>query len=337
MLNDPRQPSFRTMIAIGMALVDAFAALHASGLCYRDINFTNLRVDAERAEVAVIDNDNVGVDGGEVFVKGTLRFMAPEIVRDDSLPSMVTDMYSLAVLLFMLFMHGHPLEGGRTDSSYNWTGHHVSETELVRRHFGEDPRFIFDPDDASNRPVPGNPVITWWAIYPRFFRQLFQRAFTSGLTDATLGGRVIDGVWRRALSRLSDCISVCPACRAAVFWDPGDPDLACWRCHVVPPPPARLELGGHRLVLAEGTMLSRHHVAHDGNRRDAVGVVEAHPDLDGGQLVLRNLSEQEWSVTTADGVTKRLATNRCLKVRPVSIDFGPRTGQIVVQSGMEGK
>jgi serine/threonine protein kinase len=45
-------------------LVDAFAALHSAGLCYRDISLGNLRVDPAAREAAIIDVDNVGVDGG---------------------------------------------------------------------------------------------------------------------------------------------------------------------------------------------------------------------------------------------------------------------------------
>src|SRR6185437_13177112 len=70
-------------------------------------------------------------------------------------PSSLTDLHSLAVFLFYLFMHGHPLEGVRTDSSYSWASDdHHSETDLALRHFGTEPVFIFDPDDHSNPPRP---------------------------------------------------------------------------------------------------------------------------------------------------------------------------------------
>jgi hypothetical protein len=124
------QPRFRAMITIGRHLVEAFEALHATGLCYRDVSFGNMWVDPERGDVAIIDNDNVGVDGGGVFVWGTLRFMAPEVVRRDAFPSSVTDLYSLAVFLFYLFVHGHPLEGVRTEATVSW-GSAPRESERV--------------------------------------------------------------------------------------------------------------------------------------------------------------------------------------------------------------
>ena len=36
---------------------------------------------AATGEVAIMDNDNVGTDSSAIFVRGTLRFMAPEVVR----------------------------------------------------------------------------------------------------------------------------------------------------------------------------------------------------------------------------------------------------------------
>jgi eukaryotic-like serine/threonine-protein kinase len=79
LLGQASPPPFRVMIDIGLHLVAAFEALHGAGLCYRDINAKNLWVNTEKAEVAIIDNDNVGTDDGDVFVWGTLSFMAPEV------------------------------------------------------------------------------------------------------------------------------------------------------------------------------------------------------------------------------------------------------------------
>ena len=42
---------------------------------------------------------------------GTWGFMAPEVGRREADPSAMTDRFSLAVLLFYIFMLGHPLKG----------------------------------------------------------------------------------------------------------------------------------------------------------------------------------------------------------------------------------
>ena len=328
LVSRPEQPPFRVVINIGRQLVSAFEALHAAGLCYRDISFGNLWVDPDHDEVAIIDNDNVGLDSGEVFVWGTLRFMAPEVVRKEAAPSSLTDLHSLAVFLFYLFMHGHPLEGAQTDSSYSWaSADHRSETDLALRHFGTEPVFIFDPHDHSNPPAPGDPVSVWWQLYPKFFRAVFERAFTSGLRDPAGLGRVTEGVWRRALTRLSDCVWIC-SCQAAVFYDPDDPGSRCWNCHQVPPRPQLLTLPGATLVLAQGAVITAHHVSRNRDYDTVIGVVENHP-FQPGELVVRNVGARPWTMTPVGETAKIVEPDRRLGVRPMSIDFGSARGKII--------
>lgn len=320
-LGAKEQPTFRVLVALARELVDAFAALHARGVCYRDINFGNLLVDPDSCAVAIVDNDNIGAETSEGFVLGTLRFMAPEVIRYESAPSTVSDLHSLAVFLYYLLVHGHPLEGERVEASYNWDDpHHVSETELAVQHFGVRPLFVFDPEDDSNRPVPGDPMWTWWGIYPKFMQQLFVNAFTTGLHDASLSGRVTEGVWRRALVRLADCVQVC-SCTAALFWDPDDPEKRCWHCGAVVPPPMLLVLPRHTVVLSDGGAITSHHLANDRNFREVKATVEQHPQDPNG-LVMRNLTPAAWTVYPHGEGAKRVNPGQRLAVRPMDIDFG---------------
>jgi eukaryotic-like serine/threonine-protein kinase len=328
LLRRPAQPSFRAMITIGRQLVAAFEALHASGLCYRDISFGNLWVDPGRADVAIIDNDNVGLDGGDVFVWGTLRFMAPEVVRAEAFPSSVTDLHSLAVFLFYLFVHGHPLEGRRTEKTFSWGGSgDQSGNDPAVGYFGTSPLFVFDPRDASNRPPPGDPMLVWWPIYPRFFRAVFETAFTAGLSDTTGTARVGEGIWRRALLRLADCVSAC-SCRASVFYDPDDPAVPCWNCGQVPPRPWLLSLPGGTVALSEGGLVTSHHLRKDRDYDTVVAVVEAHPAAP-GQVVLRNAGQRPWVMKPEGEPSKMVDPGRRLGVRAMTIDFGPARGRIL--------
>ena len=332
-LNLETEPSFRVLATIGRELVDAFAALHSSGLCYRDISFGNLRVDQAACEVAIIDVDNIGSDGAPTQVKGTGPFMAPEILRDEALPSTVTDLHSLAVLLFYLLMHGHPLLGVRADASYTWDGDgHMSETEVLVRNFGVEPVFIFDPNDPSNRPLPGDRVVIWWALYPQECRLAFTQAFTAGLHDASLHGRVIEGTWRRVLLNLRDCVSSCAACGAALFHDPEQSRQACWHCFGPIPAPPKLKVPGGTLVLSEGAVVSSHHLYRDRDYRTACAVVEPRPGPP-GRVVLRNLTDKTWTVVPDGEEPKRVAPSQRLGVRPLRIDFGSVRGQILLAAG----
>jgi len=114
MLTGKVDVGFSVVCRLSLELADAFLRLHTEGLCYRDISFSNVFFDPRSGRPLICDNDNVGVDGRSMTgVLGTRRFMAPEIVRRDANPSGVTDLYSLAVLLFYVLVMGHPLLGRR--------------------------------------------------------------------------------------------------------------------------------------------------------------------------------------------------------------------------------
>ena len=233
------------------------------------------------------------------------------------------------MLLFYLLMHGHPLLGLRADASYTWDhGVHRSETELLVRNFGIEPLFIFDPEDPSNRPVPGDNVVTWWAIHPEQCRRVFTQAFTAGLHDASLNGRVTEGTWRRMLLSLHDCVSSCPGCGATLFYDPEQPRQSCWHCAAPLPAPFRLKVPGSLLVLSEGAVVTSHHLDRDRDYRTACAVVEPHPGRP-GQVVLRNLTDKTWTVVPEGEEPKRVAPSQRLGVRPLRIDFGSVKGQIL--------
>ena len=109
--------SLSSLCEIGYQLAHSFRALHLSGFSYRDVSYDNVVFDPEAGDVLIIDNDNVGVDDMHpATVGGTLRFMAPEIVRSEAMPSAKTDLHSLAVLLFYFWHWEHPLEGSREAS-----------------------------------------------------------------------------------------------------------------------------------------------------------------------------------------------------------------------------
>ena len=101
-------PSFHTLTTVGFELAHSFWQLHAKGLCYRDISFGNIFFDPNNGEVRICDNDNTDVNKKPGAISGTPRFMAPEIVRGDSNPDADTDLFSLSVLLFYMFMFNHP-------------------------------------------------------------------------------------------------------------------------------------------------------------------------------------------------------------------------------------
>ncbi|MGC9520552.1 MAG: protein kinase domain-containing protein [Anaerolineae bacterium] len=329
------EPTFRALATAGMQLADSFLDLHAMGLCYRDISFGNVFFDPDTGEVLICDNDNVAVDGqGEAGVLGTPRFMAPEIVRGEALPSSNTDLYSLAVLLFYMFMVHHPLEGRRELQIK------CLDLPAMNQLYGTDPLFIFDPDDDSNRPVRGyqDNALDFWPLYPTFLRDHFTQAFTAGLHDP-INGRVRESEWRAAMVRLRDSIFYCPHCGLENFYDvealraSGGQLGTCWSCDGVLSLPPRIRIDDAIVLLNHDTKLYPHHV--DDNRlydfSKPIAEVAQHPTQP-GVWGLRNLSDQKWTATTDGGQTYRdVPPGRSATLAVgMRVNFGQQEGEIRV-------
>jgi len=324
-------PTFRTLTTVGLELADSFLRLHSLGFCYRDISFGNIFFDPVTGEVSICDNDNVAIDGeGTGGVIGTPRFMAPEIVRGDSKPSIGSDLYSLAVILFYMFMVHHPLEGRREREIA------CLDLPAMKKLYGTDALFIFDPKHGANRPVAGihNNATLFWNLYPGYVREIFTRAFTGGLRDA--GERVRESEWGTLFARMRDQIFYCRTCGAENFLvAEGDlpplVDQKCWACQEVTVPPPRLVLGRHSIALNRDTVLYAHHL--DVNRRNDYSEVMAemvpHPtraDVWG----LKNVSGHTWTLVPPSGVSIEVGPGRSVSlVSGLRIRFGTADGTVM--------
>ena len=326
------EPSFRALATAGLELSHSFLQLHAKGLCYRDISFGNVFFDPDTGEVLICDNDNVTVDGKDVGgVLGTPRFMAPEVVRGDAAPSTQTDLFSLAVLLFYMLTVHHPLEGKKELEIKCF------DLPAMTKLYGTEPLFIFDPDDDSNRPMRGyhDNAIEFWPIYPQFLRDLFTRAFTDGIQDPE-NGRVRESEWRAAMVRLRDSIVYCIHCGVENFYDidalrtSGVSPGSCWSCGREIQLPPRIRIGNDIIMLNHDTQLFPHHLsgAKTYDFSEAVAAVTQHPS-NPSIWGLKNLSDEKWVVTTADGGIKDVDPGRSARLAVgTKINFGKTMGEI---------
>lgn len=181
--------TFRRVVDACLNIVHAFMILHNEGYVYRDINGGNFFIDPETGKVLICDNDNVGPSSTDTGIRGTPRFMAPEIVVTNKNPDVRSDRHSLAVFIFFLLLCHHPLEGGRAD---------MLDAETQRMLYGTDPLFIFDERDRSNalRPNQENNALRMWPLLPEHMRRIFQRAFSKEALRTGRGGpRKSNGLW----------------------------------------------------------------------------------------------------------------------------------------------
>lgn len=326
MMKRRAEPSFLVLCKAAYNLTNGYQKLHEQGYSYRDISFSNMFFDADTGDVLICDNDNVsanGIDNSSVY--GTPRFMAPEIVLGQAKPSRNTDLYSLAVLLFYMFMMGHPLEG-KLEAEIRCMDIHA-----MNKLYGKNPIFIFDPNDKSNRPVKGyqDNVIIYWDLYPQAIRDLFIRSFTIGLTAPNK--RVTEKEWLDAFANLICGIVLCPKCGAEVFFDAQKHDdgsiQSCWNCATIVPMPASLVIGKSRVVLQEGAKLYAHHIYGNYDMNTVVGSVvqnPRNPNLWG----IHNESSENWTYIKPDGLQIPVAVGKSAAIaKGVHINFGPIIGE----------
>ncbi len=326
------EPTFRTLVTAAFELAHNYRQLHAKGFCYRDISFGNVFFDPENGEVRICDNDNVSVNNrGSGPIGGTARFMAPEIVRGEAVPSTQTDLFSLAVLLFYMLVNHHPLEGAREAQI------RCFDLPAMTRLYGSNPLFIFDANDDSNRPLLGSHdnALALWPLYPHFIQELFLQTFCEGLHDADK--RTRESEWSSDLVRLRDSIFYCQHCGVENFHDPGGPSNSngsskvCWACaspHRLPP---RIRIDRNEVVmLNHDTLLYPHHL--DEQRRydfdRPAAEVTQHPQ--NPQIWgLRNRSNHKWTSQTTEGQVNDIEPGKTVTLSPrLRIQFGNREGEV---------
>lgn len=209
LIPDPKRPfaewyndhrGLRGRIFTGYIIAKAFDALSRQNLSYCDISGNNIFVRIDKnAGVRMIDIDNIYVAGSsESNVLGTPRYIAPEVVRRLRNPDVLSDNYSLAVILFELLRIGHPyigddvLEGSPEDEekAYSGDGDYVT-------------------DDNSSNMLPSRFVMT------RKLEELFRKCFVDGKADRM--SRPSPRDFEFALLDASNKLIQCKACGAWHF------------------------------------------------------------------------------------------------------------------------
>ena len=321
MMKRRAEPSFNALCRAAFNLTGGYQKLHSLGYSYRDISFGNVFFNPDNGDVLICDNDNVSASGDDKSsVYGTPRFMAPEIVIGKALPSRNTDLYSLSVLLFYMFMLHHPLEGKREADIK------CMDIFAMTLLFGKDPLFIFDPNDDGNRPVKGyqDNAIVYWDVYPPFIRDLFTTAFTVGLSQPNR--RITENQWLHALSNLLSQIVLCPKCGAEVFNEMG----SCWACksRVAASPVMTIER--RQTVLSPDSCLFSHHVFGNYDLGSVVGRVVRNPN-NPEILGIRNETNDQWVYNKADGTRVPVAPGKSAAIgKGIKLDFGKAIGEITL-------
>lgn len=214
----------RERIFIGYIIAKAFEDLERNNLSYCDISGNNILVKVGKtASVKMIDVDNIYVAGkGAAAVLGTPRYIAPEVIGRQKNPDVLSDNYSLAVILFELLRVGHPyisddvLDGSPEDEEQALAG-----------------KADYVTDENSTNMLPADIVFTGK------LEELFRKCFVDGKKNRML--RPSAKEFEFALLDASNKVIKCPSCGAWHYpRKKGKIYEGCPWCDAVSKPKARL-------------------------------------------------------------------------------------------------
>jgi serine/threonine protein kinase len=322
LLAKARFVSLTAMVDCCLNIIAGFRELHKKGYSYQDINDGNFFINPETGDVLICDNDNIAPYGENLGIAGKCRYMAPEVVLGEKLPDVQTDKFSLSVILFLIMFMNHPLEGKGTMPP-------CMTEALERKFYAENPIFIYDEKDDSNRPVRGVHVnvLTRWDVFPNRLREAFCYAFSKPVLKGS-EARIIEKEWQKIFLAVKTSIIPCGSCGGETFYDISKADNSCINCKTPITLPAKLKTAVGEIPIIPGKYIYGYEIDPDSEDfTHAVGFITKgakNPNAWG----LRNISGDFWTVTDTDETQTSRGTNEVTRVKPgVKIDFGGTTGE----------
>jgi serine/threonine protein kinase len=309
--------SVNAMLSAAQNITAGFRELHVKGYSYQDLNDGNFFINPKDGTVLICDNDNVSEYGKSSGIAGKARYMAPEIVLGKDTPSVKTDSFSLAVVLFQLFINSHPFEGKKTCVP-------CMTEELERKFYGKEPVFIYDPQDTSNRPEPGihRGAIKRWKLYPSCLQEMFQKAFSKqALSDQSY--RILEIDWLRLFIRLKAEIFKCSC--GEVFFADAIQETACPACGKKNKFSMYIKTKRYNVPIHQRTKL---YSCHTEDTLDYT-TLAAEVTQKASNFELKNVSDKAW-ITSNNGKQYTIAPGSVLSLTKGSIfDFGGTKAEIV--------
>lgn len=311
--------NLHAMVTAVINIVNAFRQLHRAGKSYQDLNDGGFFINVNTGDILVCDCDNIAPDGSNFGIGGKPGYMAPEVVRGVAKPNVQTDKYSLAVVLFKLLFRGDPMEGEKVVKDVCLT-----ETSELK-HYGQQAVFVYDPDDASNRPVRGihDNVIKFWRIYPSYVRDAFIKSFTIGIREPNK--RIIENEWQKLFIRLRSEIIVCTCGRSnftSMFEHLNESTYRCPKCGS-----EYISLAfsnrDYRIPLYIGSKFYECEIdPRSDDFQNVVGELVENK-LKPGMLGIKNSSGKTWRVKMPDGIFYDILSGKGFPLwKSLEIDFG---------------
>ncbi|GAB2845439.1 protein kinase domain-containing protein [Lentzea nigeriaca] len=245
----------RRRLVVLANMADALHRLHSKAMAYCDLSPANVLVPRSAAydHIWLIDPDNLSAESDRsAHSLHTRGFGAPEVVRGERANDTLSDLFSLALIVFRVLVNNHPFDGDavRYDSA------------LADKAYSGGLPWIYHPTDHRNKLSKG---MSRDLVLTGALKRLAGQAFEAGLDDPAK--RPTAAEWRDQLLRAADFTYLCSGCgntayafdRTCSWCGEGRPPLmfAHMMAHMprhaaAPDPVAGLVALSHIVVLTRG-------------------------------------------------------------------------------------
>jgi serine/threonine protein kinase len=276
-------------------IAEAFISLHSSGYCYKDISSNNIVFNIKTGDILIFDVDNVVVDGETGEIKGTPKYMAPEVILGKIHPDSQSDRFSLASYFFHLLVGHYPLEGKLRDDYIKVNK--VFDDDGFKNVYGTNATFCFNPTNTRNNlnsPDYKKVVERWEGKIPLKLKEKFNKTFIKGLPFEIRAERTTNKEWVSLFREFKQGIVTC-SCGRDYF--PGA--IRCTACQKsLTSSSAKIsvqEKGSSKqkeVVLKSGATIKGKQISKIISAESRLAEVLANPKT--GELGLKNLSSLKW-------------------------------------------
>ncbi len=281
-----------------LQIVSAFGILKSKGLCFHCVSDDSFYIDPENGDVILGNPLSVGKIGNSPVVKGVPRYMAPELLREECPPDDKTDLHTLGVVLFMLMLSAHPLEGKRCFARRVWG-------DIIETLYASTPLFIFDSANKDNEAQSEYQKYSLekWLELDDDIKNAFASTF-SGVALMKRKNRTSIYRWSELMANFKSRIVTC-SCEERIFCEEGV--FTCKSCGLSKNSANRMEFSGTFVPVYKGVRVFKCQIVKCGENDalDPVFFVVSKND-DYNVLGVVNMTEQTLNAVTPSGISKKV-------------------------------
>ena len=307
MLCHMRFSSYRTVIDAALSIVSAFMRLHSGGYLFHSVNEYNFFINPQNGQVFICGDNGILKEGQIPDTLGNPRYMAPEIVTHKSMPNSLTDRFSMAVILYILFCLNHPLEGKRYLAA-------ALTPQMQDQLYGTEPIFMMDPQDKRNEPHPTthkNSLMVWPCL-PDYIQEIFIGAFSKKAFEHP-SARPSEINWLHVLTRFRSDIVLC-SCGNEVFTKNGT-GCSCDACGKKLIISHRLALKDYSIPVGKDARIYRCQLGICDETKALQPVAQIVKKRDAELYGVRNKTNQRWDAVTSKGDHRKVAPEEVVPVK----------------------